>query len=231
MSAIATQTRAWTPAEAPSPTAATDIVPLVEPVSAVVVDTRPLVRAGLVRLAGSALGCDAQGFGDFEQARAELAAHEDLDETVLLLGVRPGEDATRLIGRARPLGIPVICVLGADEAPLIHAALSATADGYLVLELLDRDSLRDAVSAVRAGERAIPLELRRSCHEELGPVITVRCLEVLQLVADGLHDDEIATRVGISASAVRKHIRGAQDRLGARTRTQAVATAMRRGLL
>jgi DNA-binding NarL/FixJ family response regulator len=61
--------------------------------------------------------------------------------------------------------------------------------------------------------------------------VTERSLEVLGSLADGLHDREIASRLGISTSAVRKHIASAQARLGARTRTQAVATAARTGLL
>ena len=61
--------------------------------------------------------------------------------------------------------------------------------------------------------------------------VTERSLEVLGSLADGLHDHEIAIRLGISTSSVRKHIASAQTRLGARTRTQAVATAAREGLL
>jgi DNA-binding NarL/FixJ family response regulator len=63
------------------------------------------------------------------------------------------------------------------------------------------------------------------------PMITARSLEVLRSLAEGLHDDEIAERLGISTSSVRKHICGAQERLRARTRTQAVAMAARWGFL
>jgi DNA-binding CsgD family transcriptional regulator len=54
---------------------------------------------------------------------------------------------------------------------------------------------------------------------------------VLRSLADGLHDEEIGDRLGISTSSVRKHIAASQQRLEARTRTQLVAIAARSGLL
>jgi DNA-binding NarL/FixJ family response regulator len=63
------------------------------------------------------------------------------------------------------------------------------------------------------------------------PALTERELEVLRLLADGLRHDEIGTRLGIGSETVRTHVRKASDRLGAATRTQAVATALRQGLI
>lgn len=63
------------------------------------------------------------------------------------------------------------------------------------------------------------------------PALTDRELEVLRLLADGLRHDEIGTRLGIGSETVRTHVRKASDRLGAVTRTQAVATALRQGLI
>jgi DNA-binding NarL/FixJ family response regulator len=114
----------------------------------------------------------------------------------------------------------------------MRSALAAGADGYLVLDLADAETVRVTIAAVLAGRRAIPPELRGSCSQlHRNVVITARSLEVLRSLADGLHDDEIAERLGISTSSVRKHICGAQERLRARTRTQAVAMAARRGFL
>jgi DNA-binding NarL/FixJ family response regulator len=61
--------------------------------------------------------------------------------------------------------------------------------------------------------------------------LTPRELEVLGLLADGLAHDEIAQRLGIGSETVRTHVRKASSRLGASTRTQAVATAIRLGLI
>ena len=61
--------------------------------------------------------------------------------------------------------------------------------------------------------------------------LTKREQQVLSLLADGLAHDEIAHRLGIGSETVRTHVRKATSRLGASTRTQAVATALRQGLI
>ena len=61
--------------------------------------------------------------------------------------------------------------------------------------------------------------------------LTKRELEVLRLLADGLRQEEIGRRLGIGPETVRTHVRKASGRLGAATRTQAVATALRQGLI
>jgi two-component system, NarL family, response regulator LiaR len=61
--------------------------------------------------------------------------------------------------------------------------------------------------------------------------LTARERQVLVLLADGLAHDEIAKRLGIGSETVRTHVRKASSRLGASTRTQAVAIAIRLGLI
>jgi DNA-binding NarL/FixJ family response regulator len=61
--------------------------------------------------------------------------------------------------------------------------------------------------------------------------LTARELDVLRLLAEGLQHEEIGRRLGISSETVRTHLRKASDRLGASTRTQVVATALRLGII
>jgi DNA-binding NarL/FixJ family response regulator len=195
------------------------------------IDRRPLLRSGLAGLARRALACGTHAAEDIEGVAAALAEGASPPRAVLL-GLCPGEDPERLVHRARVLGAPVICVLDLSERPLIRAALRADADGYLLLDMADAETLRATVDAVERGLRVIPPELEAYRTAPSGETtVTLRCLEVLRSLAEGLHDDEIADHLGISTSSVRKHIASAQERLRARTRTQAIAIVTRSGLL
>ena len=198
----------------------------------VAVDRRPLVRAGLARLAGSAFDCRVEAVADLAEAGAVLRATES-DPRALLIGVPRGEDPARMIGEALRFGVPVVCALDDENEAVIRSLVAAGAHGYVVLEMIEAESLRATLSGIEAGEPVTAL-----IGGGLGDVradrpasVTERSLEVLGSLADGLHDHEIAIRLGISTSSVRKHIASAQTRLGARTRTQAVAAAARAGLL
>lgn len=194
-----------------------------------IVEGRPLLRSGLARLAGRALGATALALADLDQAAA-ARRFGDGAPRVLLLGLRAGEDPGSLVAAARRIAPIVICVPERGDPTLIRSALGAGADGYVRPESLTAEVLREAVEAIETGApvAAQALEPVRG-HDALA--ITARCHEVLRSLADGLHDHEIAERLGISTSSVRKHVANAQARLQARTRTQAVALAVRDGLL
>ena len=152
--------------------------------------------------------------------------------------MRTGDDPAPLVAAARRIAPIVICVVDRADPALVRAALDAEADGYLLSDRADPESLRTLIDAIQFGGETIPGELLgrgaggTGAAAQVGPgFITERCREVLLSLADGLHDDEIAERLGISTSSVRKHVANAQERLEAKTRTQAVARAARAGLL
>ena len=198
----------------------------------VAVDRRPLVRLGLARLAGSALGCRVEAVADLAEARTVLRASE-CDPRALLIGVARGENPDRVIGEAMRFGVPVVCAVDDGSEMVIRPLLAAGVHGYVVLEQMEAESLRTTLERIETGEPVPPLVAGdpNEVRADRPAPVTERSLEVLGSLADGLHDHEIATRLGISTSSVRKHIASAQARLGARTRTQAVATAARAGLL
>jgi DNA-binding NarL/FixJ family response regulator len=225
MSAFATIERAACGGREPSH-------PLPARMQIVAIDSRPLVRLGLARMARAVLACEARVASDLSMVERALSGH-GRSERVLILGLRSGDEPSDLVARARRLANAVICTLDSEDPRLLSEATQAGADGLLLLELTDGQALARAISAVRAGESVTPLELLGSCgrlHQD-APALTARCLQVLRLLAEGLHDDEIAQRLGVSTSAVRKHIATAQFRLRAATRTQAVSVAIRRGCL
>jgi DNA-binding NarL/FixJ family response regulator len=202
--------------------------PTAEPVRVLVVDRRPIVRAGLRRIAREACGGRALGVSDL--ARAATAARALRSELrALLLGMCGDEDPAARVEAAHRLAPTVIVVLEPGAFALAHAVAACGADGCLSLDAGTPAELRAALERAEAGDRRLPPELTGS--DATQPTLTERALQVLQRLAGGLQDDEIARELGISVSAVRKQVAVAQQRLPARTRTEAVASAIRRGLL
>ena len=194
----------------------------------IVVDRRPLVREGLIAVAQEAhLGC-VHGVSAIPAIPVAWVS-----PIVVLLGLARGDDPAALVDSAREmLGAPVACALLCDDPPLVAAALAADADGYLLIDLADGDAIVDLVAAVQAGERALPPELALGRRRRTGAsILSDRCVEVLRCLAGGQHDHEIAVTLSISASCVRKHVRVAEERLHARTRPEALAMAIRAGIL
>lgn len=196
------------------------------------VDPRPLVRAGLARLASNALACRVDAVADLAEAAVALRVSGS-SPRALLLGMRRDEDPRLLVTGAMRFGVPVICAVDREDDDVVSAAMAAGAGGYLVIEQASAESLRATLHRIEAGEPATALGGGPAGHVRAGGAapVTERSLEVLGSLADGLHDHEIGVRLGISTSSVRKHIASAQTRLRARTRTQAVAVAARQGLL
>jgi DNA-binding NarL/FixJ family response regulator len=121
-----------------------------------------------------------------------------------------------------------ICVYTADgDEQLARDALAAGASALVLKEAPLADLVR-ALEAVLAGDAYLDPAVARSEPED---TLTERELDVLRLLAEGLPQEEIARRLGISTETVRTHLRKACLRLGATTRTQAVATALRLGLI
>jgi DNA-binding NarL/FixJ family response regulator len=135
----------------------------------------------------------------------------------LVTALRAASAATRL------------CVYTADaDASLARDLIDAGASG-LVLKESPLPSVVRALKTVAAGGEYVDPALAGSAPA--GARLTERELDVLRLLAEGLRQEEIGLRLGIGPETVRTHLRKACARLGAGTRTQAVATALRHGLI
>ena len=118
----------------------------------------------------------------------------------------------------------------ADER-LVEEALGAGAAAVVLKEAPLPDLVR-ALQAILSGRVYVDPALAAAGLTRREPKeLTKRERDVLSLLAEGLDHETIGERLGISAETVRTHVRKASDRLGAATRTQAVATAVRRGLI
>lgn len=121
-----------------------------------------------------------------------------------------------------------ICVYTADGDDKLAADVLAAGAAALVLKEAPLADLVRALEATLSGGSYLdPAVTRATASGKL----TQRELDVLGLLAEGLQHEEIGRRLGISSETVRTHLRKACDRLGAATRTQAVATALRLGLI
>ena len=122
-----------------------------------------------------------------------------------------------------------ICVYTGDADEQIAQDVLAAGASALVLKEAPLADLVRALEAVLAGKSYLDPGVSRP--EAATAKLTERELDVLRLLAEGLQHEEIGRRLGISSETVRTHLRKACDRLGASTRTQAVATALRHGYI
>ena len=113
----------------------------------------------------------------------------------------------------------------------IQRALQAGARGYMLKSMPPRD-LIEGIREVHAGRKKIPPEVAAHLAEHMGEeTLTARELEVLQQVAGGNRNRDIAGQLFISEETVKVHIKHIMEKLGARDRTEAVAIALRRGII
>lgn len=165
---------------------------------------------------------------------ALAAAREHRPDAVVLDYRMPGVSGAELVRGLRaaaPRAGIVVYTADADER-LVAEALAAGAPGVVLKEAPLADVAR-AVRAVLAGGSYVDAALgigalagRRAASQ-----LTTREADVLALLAEGLTYEEIGRRLGISSETVRTHLQKASQRLGAATRTHAVATAIRLGLV
>ena len=191
---------------------------MVEAVSAV-------LGAGGVTIVGKA--------GDGVEALVEIERHRpDVAVVDVLMPRLSGIEVARRAALAAP-ATAVILYTGYGDAPMLAEALAAGARGFVLKESPMEDVLH-AVRAVAAGGQYVDPVLSGSLLLAPGtrlPKLTQREREALALLAAGLSNEEIGRRLAISPETVRSHLRKAMSKLGADTRTQAVATALRLHLI
>lgn len=199
-----------------------------------IVDDHQLAREGLrAVLAGD-------GFGDIHLASTGEEAVEmvrEIEPDIVLMDVRLGDgidglEATRQIA-SLGLSTKVIMLTLHDMPGYVRTALSAGAAGY-VLKDTEIGDLRSAISQVMEGRSAVPLDLVSAAMSsdpvsaasgELGKILTEREQEVVEHVAEGLTNKEIARKLEISPATVKVHVERLISKLGVADRTQAAVLA------
>lgn len=174
---------------------------------------------------------DLEVVGDAETGEAALALIKQLEPDVVLLDIRlPGINGIETARRVREHhpGVRVMMVTAYDDDEYVRGAFEAGAVGYLIKSAPARE-LVEAVRAVAAGATVLGPALLRPLlsRDEAQPGrLTDRELAVLQLLAQGLHNKQVATRLGISARTVERHCDSIYGKLGVGSRTEAVVRAI-----
>jgi DNA-binding NarL/FixJ family response regulator len=166
--------------------------------------------------------------------QAVAAAGEHQPDVVLLDYRMPGLSSGELLRRtvaAAPAAALAVYTADADER-LVVDALGAGARAVVLKEAPLPDLLR-ALTTILAGGSYVDPALGVVSVERVrrATALTDRETAVLSLLAEGCTYEEIGARLSIGAETVRTHLQKASERLGASTRTQAVATAIRQGLI
>ncbi|MSO95192.1 MAG: response regulator transcription factor [Thermoleophilia bacterium] len=154
---------------------------------------------------------------------------------VIVMDLRmPGMDgieATEEIMRRVPTS-KVLIFTAYSERALLQRGLESGARGYILKEAPHETLLR-AIEKVAAGETFVDPALMSALTESRGStdVLTAREREVLQLLADGMSNADVAAQLFISQETVKSHVRHILTKLEADTRTQAVAIALRDAMI
>jgi DNA-binding NarL/FixJ family response regulator len=196
------------------------------------VDDHPAVRAGVAALVSAADGLMVVAEADSHAAALRACGAVDPDVVLmdLRLGTEDGAATTAaILARYPAIRVLVLTTFDGDEA--IHRALEAGARGY-VLKDSGLDEIEAAIRAVAAGRRHIPAAVAMRLVLN-GPRVelTPRERSVLDLLADGLRNGEIAVRLGIGEATVRTHVQNIIEKFGCRDRGAAIAAAIARGFL
>lgn len=206
--------------------------PPAEPIRILVVDDHLVVRAGLKALLDSEP--DMRVVGEAADEAEAVAAFTALAPHVTVMDLRltqsSGLDVAARLFALDPAARVIVFSSYTREQD-IYAAMKTGICSY-VRKGGSASELLQAIRAAHAGKRYISPEIGEQVVGHIAQDdLSVREREVLQLMFEGRSNREIATRLGISEHTVNIHTRNVMGKLGASRRTEAIATALRKGIL
>jgi NarL family two-component system response regulator LiaR len=208
-----------------------------EPIRVLLVDDHTVVRSGLSAFLLAYDDLELVGEAS-NGADALQQCEQKLPDVVLMDLVMPGingVEATQTI-RVNWPRTQVIALTSFPEEDLVQGALRAGAISYL-LKNVSADELAGAIRAAHAGHATLAPEATRALIDAAhrppvpGDNLTPREREVLKLMAEGLHNQEIANRLVVSRSTVKSHVSNILAKLEVGSRAEAIALALRQKLV
>jgi DNA-binding NarL/FixJ family response regulator len=213
-----------------------------EAIRVVIADDHALIREGTRQILEEQPGLTVVGEAEDGEAAVEMVARLQPDVVLMDIAMPKlnGIEATRLVKEASP-STSVLVLTAYDDDEYVYALLDAGAAGYLMKNVRG-DELARAVRAVAEGESVLHPNITakvlkrytRAGHsgvEDGVEALTERELEVLTTAAKGLSNKMIAAELNLSDRTVQVHLSNIFGKLGAASRTEAVITALQRGLL
>ncbi len=202
------------------------------PIRVLCVDDHRLIREGVARIVDVQPDMKVVAEASSgEQALAQFVASRP-DVTLMDLQLRgaSGPDAIRRIREVDPAArVIVLTMYGSSED--VHRAFDAGAMGYVLKDAIS-DDLIDVIRAVHAGRRVVTPEIQQALDERARqPTLSLRERQVLELVAEGMRNKEIAVALSLSTDTVGMHVKNIYTKLDVHDRTAAVAKAIRRGII
>ena len=206
----------------------------------VLVDDHAVLREAVTAMLASE--ADLSIVGQASNGREGLALIEKTKPDVVILDIKmPEAGGLEILAEAlRTCPATRVIVFTMYENPAyVNAAIRAGAHGY-VLKSVQREELLDSIRAVHAGRHFLQAEvtgplLRRVALEaklkKSAIDLTVRDIQVLELLADGKSNKLIASALGIADETVKSHLKRLFEKLGVSDRTEAVAIALRQNLI
>ena len=197
-----------------------------------VIDDQAVVRQGFVALINTVADMEVIAEGINGQQAIDLYDQHTPDVTLidLRMPVVGGVEAITAIRQDYPdARLIVLTTYDGDED--IYRSLQAGAKGYLLKDVFFEE-LETAIRSVHAGSRHIPAAIAMRLAERMASSdLTSREMEVLELIVQGQSNKEIGVSLKISEATVKSHINNILSKLGVSDRTQAVTTALQRGLV
>ncbi len=196
------------------------------------VDDHPLVREGVGTIINSQ--SDMSLAGTASNGREGIEAFRALRPDVTLMDLRlpdlSGLDVMIAIRSECPDARVIILTTFEGDVD-VQRALKAGARGYL-LKSMPPQQIIEMIRQVHAGKKRVPAEIAARLAEHLGDeALSNREVEVLQKVGAGHRNRDIAAKLFISEETVKVHVKHIMDKLRANDRTEAVAIAVRRGII
>jgi NarL family two-component system response regulator LiaR len=207
------------------------------PIRVLLVDDHAVVRSGLS--AFLLAFDDLELVGEASSGEEAVQLCDRLQPDVVLMDLvmtgMDGAQATHAIREKCP-AIQVIALTSFKEKELVEGAMEAGAIGYL-LKNVSADELSRAIREAHAGRPTLAPEAAQALIQgrreppKIGFDLTQREREVLALLVEGLNNPEIAERLVVSRSTIKFHVSSILSKLGVASRTEAVALAVKEGLL